>query len=208
MVGSFYRTVLGYLGFGDSGQKSVRVDKTTKSEESKTSVASPVVSGEKLTDEKMQNLFGVNYSGIMYYNYDTKSWRGDKYLGYCMPYQDVVEKDAVAFKRLLEAEPDFKNFELVAFATMLIKDRYFPGVASKIVRPFFNQKGRAVVGTIVVRDRKDGKILPLPSDWVGVYFPEIGHCNAIWYGPKWMATNGLEMPEFRRRIIRNYTKQR
>ena len=125
-----------------------------------------------------------------------------------MPYQDVVEKDAVAFKRVLESEPDFKNFELVAFATMLIKDRYFPGVASKIVRPFFNQRGSAVVGTIVVRDRHDGRILPLSSDWVGVYFPELGRCNAIWYGPKWMATNGLEMPEFRRRIIRNYTKQR
>lgn len=208
MVGSLYRTVLGYLGFGDSDQESVQVDKKIKAQENKTVAAPSIGSGEKLTDEKMQNLFGVNYSGIMYYNYDTKSWCGDKYLGYCMPYQDVVEKDAVAFKRVLEAEPDFKNFELVAFATMLIKDMYFPGVAKKIVHPFFNQRGRAVVGTVVVRNKKDGKILPLPSDWVGVYLPEIGYCNAIWYGPKWMVRNGLEMPEFRQRIIRNYTKQR
>ncbi len=208
MLGSFYRTLLGYFGFGNSEHKFVPVNRQAKIQENKPYVPPLVVLGEKLTDEKMKQLFGVNYSGIMYYNYDTKSWCAERYLGYCMPFQDKVEKDAFVFKQVLEDEPDFRNFELVAFATMLIKNRYFPGVANKIVRPFFNQKGSAVVGTIVVRDIKDGKILPLSSDWVGVYFPKVGHCDAIWYGPKWMTKNGLEMPEFRQRLIRNYTKQR
>ena len=67
MVGSFYRAVLGYFGFGDSEQKSVRVDKKAKLQENKSPVVSPVVSGEMLTDENSFhfNLIHLNRVNII-----------------------------------------------------------------------------------------------------------------------------------------------
>ena len=36
---------------------------------------------EKLSDEKMQQLFGVKYQSLLYYNFDTKKWNTNEFLG-------------------------------------------------------------------------------------------------------------------------------
>lgn len=200
MANSFYRTFISYFGFG----KTKPLVLQNQSTEEKHEEISGNAFKERITDDKMRHLFGVNYDGVMYYDFDGAVWKSDKYLGYSMPYQDRFEKLMWDLKRVLECEVNFAKYELVAVVTMVIKDRFFPGVGKKITHPFYGVGGKGVVGTIIRRDKESGKLLSIPCSWNGVHISRLGVCDAIWYGPKWFAEFGIENSEFRNALLRNH----
>lgn len=123
---------------------------------------------EELTDYKMQNLFAANYRGILYYNFDTKSWNTNRYQGAEYIDADMFGRKAGHLKEFLENMPEFKNLELVAYVTMLNNSDYFPGWCESIEKPVFSRQGKSVLANIVCRSRKSGRILPVSNSWIGV----------------------------------------
>lgn len=208
MANGVYRRILEYFGFVKT--KPIILQKTSLLEKENVTVNKIQwdSSKERLTDEKVRNYLGTNYEGAMYYNFDDMMWKSDKCLGYVMPYQDNHEKMLWSLKAVLEQEVKFSGFELVAVVTMAVKDRFFPGVGEKVSHPFFARSGTGVVGTIIRRDRKTGKLLPLPCNWNGVRLSKLGVCDAIWYGPKWFALAGIENADFRNSLIKNHARTR
>lgn len=208
MASSFYRTVLNY--FGLKKNKTIVLQEQPQNIEEIKSVSNIQwdSSKERLTDDKMHDYLGVNYEGVMYYNFDNLVWKSDKCLGFCMPYQDKFEKLMWNLKSVLEQEPRFAKYELAAAVTMIVKDRFFPGVGMRVTHPFFARGGTGVVGTIICRDKQTGKLLPMPCNWNGVDVSKLGTCNAIWYGPKWFALAGIENTDFRKSLLKNHCRTR
>lgn len=209
MLSFFYRTILGYLGFERTKLIPLQnVLDGSDPNDKKQNLVQWDVSKERLTAEKFRNYFGVNYDGIMYYDFDNRIWKSDRCLGHCMPYQDQFEDLMWEFKVILEQEPLFVRDELVAVVTMVVKDRFFAGVAQRVTHPFFARGGTGVVGTIIRRDRETGKLLPIPCSWNGVALSKLGACDAIWYGPKWFAKSGIENQGFRHALLKNHCRFR
>ncbi|MBQ2017407.1 MAG: hypothetical protein II208_02685 [Alphaproteobacteria bacterium] len=208
MATGFYRAFLNFFGFGNT--KPVALREQTQSV--KPTVSDVVVhwdaTKECLTDNKIRDFVGINYDGVMYYNFDAAAWKSDKCLGYCMPYQEKFEELMWNMKKVLEHESGFEGFELVAVVTMSIKERYFTGVGARITHPFFARNGRAVVGSIIRRDKNSGKILQMPCSWNGVDVSRLGACDAIWYGAKWFAMTAIENLDFRAELLKNHGRYR
>lgn len=163
---------------------------------------------ELLTIEKMRLLFGQNYDGLVYYNYDTCQWNTNKYRGYTINNQETHTEQANEFKGVLERCPEFADYELVALAVMAIRGRLFPGFAHAMHCPTYNliANGDAAVGTIVRRDRKTGRILSVPNDWLGVL--EFDEEMVAKRGAKRFASFGVTSPEFRRQLLKIHGKQK
>ncbi len=208
MVGSFYSTVLNYLGFGKLKKTPLQNQEGDRQQHESENRVVWDSNKERLTDDKIQKCLGANYEGVMYYNFDAGKWKSNVCLECDMPYQDRFEKLMWEFKAVLERDVKFSGYELVAVVTMVVKERLFPGVGGRVTRPFFTRGGTGVVGTIVRRDKKTGKLLSMPSNWNGVGVSKLGGFDAIWYGPKWFAMAGIENPEFRHALIRNHAYSR
>ena len=55
---------------------------------------------EVLTDDKMRDLFGTNYSNIIYYNYDKGAWNRNEYL------QSIARKtDSICCSKRVRRHP-------------------------------------------------------------------------------------------------------
>lgn len=127
------------------------------------------VQPEKLTDEKMQELFKTNYRHIMYYNLDTGLWNKTRILGWKLLREYNVAEQFMSAKNILESCPEFHYLEIVAFVVMpivhvneqfgVIEDPV-PNTTSKI------QHGGGWGGTIVCRDKFTGKLRPVPNTWI------------------------------------------
>lgn len=123
---------------------------------------------EELNERKMMDLFGANYRGILYYNFDTNSWNTHNYRGCASIDADTMGRKAGYLKEFLENMSRFSDFELVAYVTMLNKSDSFPGWCEVLEKPVFSRLGESVLANIVCRSRKSGKILPVPSGWIGI----------------------------------------
>ncbi len=205
MVGAFSgccKILLSYLGFGNRERLATGAgEKKTNQVVVESNIQLPQNSNKEiLTDLKMQELFGANYEGLMYYNFDAGKWNCDRFMGFCVPYQDKTEQAAIELKKILDAELERKNWEVVAIVTTLIRDKYFMGVGERVNRPRFNAKGRSVVGTIVRRDKNTGKILTVPVDWIGV-FNDNTLCGAIWFAGRDFLNSALQLPKFRYELL-------
>lgn len=122
---------------------------------------------EILTASKMRNLFGTSYENIVYFNFDTETWNRSKYLGFTMGNQSIDARDAMEMKHMVEKEPEMQNLEVVASVTMSTADAEYPGngnVASAVKY----KRDHNIVGTLVLRDKTTGKILPVAPCWLGV----------------------------------------
>ena len=118
---------------------------------------------EVLTSEKMKNMFGANYYGLLYFNFDLCKWNTKNYLGYDLKPYETDERGLYVAKGILELDKRMQNREIVAMATMLVDKKDYPGYAEFAVSPSFNPNGDAVLGTIVMRDMLNGKIMPMPK---------------------------------------------
>lgn len=142
---------------------------------------------ENLTCDKMRELFGANYSGLVYFNFDTRRWNKTKYQNDDLHRHNIpCVEDVYAWKSELEQEETFRDYELVASVVMAVSNKGFPGWAKPVRRPVFDEKGTSAVGTIVRRSRKTGKILSVPSNWVGLFAFNNWH-GAMWRGASYGA---------------------
>ena len=135
------------------------------------SLPQPDLTGKEiLTSKKMQSMFGANYQGLLYFNFDLCKWNTKDYLGYKLKPYEANEKELYLTKEILEADKRLQNQEIVAMATMLVDNMNYPGYAEIATSPTFNPNGNAVLGTIVLRDLLSKKILPVPvmTHWMGV----------------------------------------
>lgn len=118
---------------------------------------------------KMRELFGVNYESIEYFDYDT----GELNSGHKVSRSDnMIYRN---FKNILSKDARFNNhYELAAVVSLSVSPYPYSDVndgqivrCPKYVKPdtgFLKQTG--YVGTIVCRDKKTGKILPVSSKWL------------------------------------------
>ena len=127
---------------------------------------------EKLSDEKMRALFGEKYQAVLFYDFDAQRWSAEKFIG--KPMLGVCNNISSAnrLKANIEARPEFKDLEVAALVFMPIASEKYPNFGNFLYKPSFCMRqysfnGHAVVATIVVRDLKSGKILPVSQFWIG-----------------------------------------
>ena len=134
---------------------------------------------EKITADKMQKLFGANYSGISYYDFrtghavyapafsDTASSkylpvlgnRGQKYIEYIA--QRHAEPQVLSISK-----SDDK--QMSALAVMNIASENYPGRYQGVLSPSFHRNGRGVVCNAIYCSTRTGEILPVSDKWYGV----------------------------------------
>ncbi len=132
-----------------------------------------------LDNQVIKQLFGANHMGVVVYDYASDTYNNVRYHG--QPMQSDAEcarKPAYrTFKSQLDKNPQFSDmFELVGFAAMTINCPKFVCDESNISawrlanifvkNPVYDRRGLQVVGTIIVRDKKTGQILPVPDRWM------------------------------------------
>ena len=113
----------------------------------------------ELTDEKVQILFNNAQSNIVLYNFDNDTWNCKTYLGCTLNNLGMAKKQNQRAKIVLEKEPWFKEFELVATIVMTVDSRYHNGPGKLVRNPVFSRRGTANVGTFVARNRETGALI-------------------------------------------------
>ncbi|MBD5388984.1 hypothetical protein HDR63_01885 [bacterium] len=124
-------------------------------------IQGPVLSGE-LTVDKAKKLLGTTFANVVMFNFDSREWNRDTYLGYTILDDNMktqAQKTQMRAKSVLEKEPWFKDFELVGSVTMTVDQRYHAGPGQIVKNPAFSNRGTANVGTLIVRDRATGNLL-------------------------------------------------
>lgn len=127
---------------------------------------------EKLSDDKMHQLFGAKYQAVLFYDFEAQKWNTEKFIE--MPMLGVCNNRAAAnkLKANIELCPEFKNLGVAALVFMPIASEKYPGFGCFLCNPSFSMRqysfnGYVAVATIVVRDLNSGKILPVSQFWVG-----------------------------------------
>lgn len=128
-----------------------------------------IVEKEKLTTNIIESLFGP-YQNLRVYNNEE-----DRLIA--MHYNDITPLWTTGFtktsRRLKERfEEKFPQFELVAQVTMQVPEEFFPGIqrwssARSVAK--FSAAGTCIVGNLVIRDRRTGKLERFNDTcWFGV----------------------------------------
>ena len=120
---------------------------------------------KKLTDAEMQQLFGANHSGLIYYNYDLGCWNTNTLNKTGIPKQqeiDTVRAQVLHQNTTIYPRIRMRNCDLVAMAVMQTEPYFMPEIGRAIQNPKYIRDGKTVVGTLVWRNISTGK-LNLPS---------------------------------------------
>lgn len=125
---------------------------------------------EKMSDEKMQQMFGVKYQAVLAYNFDLKKWNTNQYMGKSVSNEADNTLYANKLKAYVETLPCCKDYDLVALAFMSIAPEEFTKVGRLRYSPKFCMRkysfdGHALAATMIFRDWRTGKILPLSNSW-------------------------------------------
>jgi len=124
---------------------------------------------DKLDENKMSELFSANYHGITYFNFETNKWNRNNYKIDAKKHQGIDTVHAQELKRNIEQDPNMRDIEVIAAVAMTINEPDYPGWGEIIHNPKFSATGKSVIGTIVRRDKRTGKILPVTSEWMGIH---------------------------------------
>lgn len=132
-----------------------------------------------LDNQIIEKLFGANAGGVVVYDYASDSYNTTKYHGRQMaPSSEYAYKPCYrTFKKMIDTAPEFSDaFEMVGFAAMTVDcSNYLCDKGNATVwrtanvfvkNPKYNRRGLQIVGTIIVRDKKTGEILPVPDRWM------------------------------------------
>ncbi len=123
----------------------------------------------------------IGHADVIYYNFDMKVWNTKIYNGYHLNSQELNTKYAIRFK---EQWIDQKN-DVVAPVVMTIDSKVCPGWGKLVEKPKYSQKGTAVVGNIIIRNKKTSKLELYGKSWicVNVYFrPDDATCSGMsWF---------------------------
>lgn len=117
---------------------------------------------EFLTNSKMHKLFGNNYKGLIFYNFDEEKWNIKDNKNSKLRNKTY---DINLLKRSLESAINKIDYELVAFVTMPVADANYIGWGKILQNIKYDPKGHVLVGTLVWRDKMSGKIVPVSSNW-------------------------------------------
>lgn len=160
---------------------------------------------EMLTQDKMKDLFGESYKNIVYFNYDTGVWNRPNYLGFSIGDQRVDTRDAMEMRRMIELEPQMQKYELAASVTMATGDEEYPGTNRVAKIPQY-KRARNIVGTLILRDKKTGKILPVVPCWLGVEsYPKMS--IAAFYGADGLAYKLANIGQLRNMFVSELVQQ-
>lgn len=131
-----------------------------------------VVMPEKLTDERVHKILGDYINHVVMYNFDTRKWNCNYYLGHSVMTTGV---DCARMKS--EIERTHPNVELAAVIGMaIIKPQlelftYLPKPATR------STAAPMAYATFITRDKKTGKLNELPQKWVRL--SECTHPNFV-----------------------------
>ena len=131
-----------------------------------------VVMPEKLSDERARKILGDYINHVVMYNFDTRKWNCNYYLGHCVMTTGV---DCARMKR--EIERTHPNIELVAVVGMAIEKpqlelfTYMPTPATH------SNPAPMAYATFITRDKKSGTLNELPQKWVRL--SECTHPNFV-----------------------------
>lgn len=171
----------------------------------KTETAQPKVQKERLTSDKMKDLFGTSYKDIVYFNFDTGTWNRPNYLGFTVGNQKIDTKDALEMRRMCELEPQMQALEVVASVTMATSDEDYPGTERIAKEPVY-KRSRNIVGTLLLRDKVTGRILAPASCWLGVEaYPKMS--IAAFYGADGLAYKLANNGQLRNKFISELVSQ-
>ena len=118
---------------------------------------------EKLTDERAREILGRYADSVVMYNFDTRKWNRNFYLGH-----PVMSSGVDCYNMRQKFEKLKPGLELVAVVGMAIKEPplrthvYLPEPAS-----VHDQKPLAYA-TFITRNRATGKLNELPQKWMQV----------------------------------------
>ncbi len=120
---------------------------------------------ETLTKTKLQELFGAEYSLVRYYDYDRGCY-GDGHAisaGYGKLNTDAFRILKIKFG----ADARLKNYDLVAVVSKPIKNA---GISltrgHTLANPVTDTAQNAFASTVIYRDKRTGKIMPVPTNWI------------------------------------------
>ncbi len=131
-----------------------------------------VVEPEKLSDERARKILGDYINHVVMYNFDTRKWNCNYYLGH-----NVMTTGVDCARMKSEIERNHPNIELVAVVGMAIVRpklelfTYLPKPATR------STPAPMAYATFITRNRKTGKLNDLPQKWVRL--SECTHPNFV-----------------------------
>lgn len=157
----------------------------------------------KLNDVVVNSLVGPD---VVYYNFDTNAWNTNRYNDCTIKDQNADTNRVQNFKSVMEEVPEFsQQYEMVASVTMSIDRAFFLGHGKLVSNPQYNRTGTAVVGNIIVRNKKTGAYELYGKSWVGVLgyrYPG----GAARFGAGRFAFYGVSQFFFRRALLTAHTR--
>lgn len=115
----------------------------------------------------MKLLFGASYNNMWFYNFDTKTWNTDKYLGHDIFNERYNTTNVYAMKQMVEL--DFPNLEVAGCAMMPVSLKDYPNLDKRMIdNPIPNYRGMGMVGTLICRNKDTNEFLAVKHNWVGV----------------------------------------
>ena len=123
---------------------------------------------EILTDDKMKQIFGTNYSGLLYYDFDARQWNRDVWEGIDIDYQFIDEKHMYELRQAMGWMGKLNGLELLAPVVMPVGAKAYPGRGNFVESPMYQKYEDYLVGNFVCRSQQSGKILMPSKNWIGV----------------------------------------
>lgn len=125
------------------------------------------ITKETLETSKMKDLFGANYTKILYFDFDNNQWNRSDYLGFSTGNQSTDTVQANKFRNTLQPRLSKFGFEIVATITMAVSDSEYPGTNKSTTNTPSYKRANNIIGTVILRDKATGKILK-PNTWMGI----------------------------------------
>ena len=126
-------------------------------------------------------------------------------LGFSIGNQNIDARNARDMKRVVEAEPAMNGFEVVASVTMATPNSEYPGTGNITQAPNYKRTAN-IVGTLVLRNKTTGKILPVIPCWIGVDdYKKMS--VAAFYGADGMGYKLANNGALREKFISEYVRQ-
>lgn len=123
---------------------------------------------EIITDDKMKQLFGANYSGLLYYDFDACEWNRSSWEGMDIDFQYIDEKHVYQLRQALSWMGKLNGLDLLAPVVMPVDNKFYPGRGQYIEKPIYQKYSDSLVGNFVCRSQKTGRILTPSKNWIGV----------------------------------------
>ncbi|MBO5833998.1 MAG: hypothetical protein J6R22_03525 [Alphaproteobacteria bacterium] len=124
---------------------------------------------EVLTDDKMKQLFGANYEGLIYFDYEANEWNRYSWGLLTIDFQYIHTKHMQDLKEALRWTGAWRNVDLLAAVAMGVDAKYYKGQGQYVENPVWSDDcPKHMVGNLVCRDHKSGRILPVSKKWIGI----------------------------------------